>query len=411
MTADNKLLRSIETRYAAVHSTYWVAICAKSSFLAVFLTFNGLSDTQIGITSAMLAGFTIAFQLFISKLSDTSQKATIKRIVISLYIIAILGAVLMLSLPLSVAALMLTYALTSGFSNTISGLLNAQFMQYINLGFPVQYGWPRGVGSIVYAVAALGMGALVERYDPALLMPIFIAGCVAGILTMLLMPEPKALTDRRASAFVQEKGSERTSYQTMLKRSPVFRLFLVAGIVLYVGQAGSLLFLVRVVQGVGGGNPELGLAMFIQGGIETPVMMLAPRLLNRFKPTTILAFSLVMYLVKGILLTVAGTIGMVYLAMGLSMFCFGLYGVASVYFVNSLVAAGEKVRAQGLTSLCSSVGGIISSLVAGVVLDVWGLRTLLVLSSCMLATALLLMLLVGRLHRKLNAPAAQQQPA
>ncbi len=409
MTTDGKLLRSIETKYAAVQSTYWIAICAKSSFMAVFLSYYGLSDTRIGLTSAMVAGFTIAFQLFVSKFSDARQQTPIKRIITALYIVAIMGAVLIVSLPLSAAAMMLVYALTGGFSNTINGLLNAQFMQYINLGFPVQYGWPRGVGSVLYALAALALGALVERFDPSLLMPVFIAGCLAGIGAMALMPNPSTLTERRASVFVQEKGSANTTYRDMLKRSPVLVVFLLAGILLYVGQSGSLLFLVRVVQGAGGGNAEFGLAMFIQGGIEMPAMFLAPKLLKRFKPISILTFSLMMYFVKGILLVLANTIALVYLAMGLSLFCFGLYGIASVYFVDSLVSSGEKVRAQGLTSLCSSVGGVVSSLLAGAIIDQWGLKTLLILSCVVLTGSLALMLTAGRMHKRdaLVQPPAQ----
>ncbi len=367
MTPTSKRLRLIETQYAAVQSAHWSAICAMGSFMAVFLLSYGFSDTRVGLTSAMMSAFTVVFQLLVSKLADTRSHVPIKRFMMALYVATVMGAVLIMSLPMSLGAMMLVYALSGALVNAVSGLLSAQGMQFINLGLPIQYGWPRGVGSIVYALAALGIGALVESTGPQVLMPVFIAACAASILALLIIPDPNTLAERAAPAFVQEKGSAHTTYRSILKGSPMLLLFLTAAILLYVGQAGSLLFLVRVVQGVGGGNPEFGLAIFIQGGIEMPAMFLAPWLLQRYRATSILVFSFSVYVVKGVLLAVAHNMAVVYAAMALSVFCFGLYGTVSVYFVDSLVSHGEKVRAQGLVSLCGNAGGLVSSLLAGVI--------------------------------------------
>ena len=398
MTHARDMLRRIEVNYAGVQGTYWMAMCAFSSYMAVYLGHRGFGDTQIGITAGLIAAFNIAFQLFISNYSDANQQVPIKRIIAGLYVVAIVLVSVLHLVPMTAGLVMLAYALAGGFGNTINGLLNAQIMQYVNVGIPVQYGWPRGFGSITYAVSALLLGMLLEYNAPTLLMPVFMLCAALAIAAVMWMPEVYTLSDRRAALYAHETGMQHTTYRALLKRSPVFTMFLLSGILLYVGQAGSLLFLVRVVQHAGGGNGELGIAMFIQGGIEMPVMFLAPRIFKRFKPGKVLVFSMVFYFIKSLVLLGANTMATVYIAMGLSIFCFGLYGVASVFFVDALVLPGEKVRAQGLTTLCGSFGGILSNLMSGMILDLWGLKTLLAISSVVMAASLALMVMCWRMY-------------
>lgn len=399
MPGNARTLRRIEVNYAGVQSSYWVAFCAFSGFVALYLGHLGFTDTQIGFTSALVSGFSILFQLLISSYSDNHSQVPIKRLIAFLHVIAMVLATLLLALPLEVGMALVVYAMAGGVLNSINGLMNAQIMQYINVGIPVQYGWPRGVGSIIYALFALLMGRLIGAYSPAILMPTFLILAAVCIVVVLLMPEVYTLSDQRAAIYVQEKGQQRTTYRDILGRSPAFRLFVVASILLYMGQVGSGLFLVKVVQHVGGGSGELGTAMFIQGGIELPALLLAPRFMKRFKTDDLLVVSLCFYFIKSLLLVIAGNMAGIYIAMATNLLCFGIYCVASVYFVDSLVLPGEKVRAQGLIMLCSSAGGIVSSLLSGVILDAWGLRTLLVLSSAILALALVFTVLCRRANR------------
>ncbi|MHC1785868.1 MAG: MFS transporter [Christensenellales bacterium] len=389
--AKAKLLR-IEGNYAGVQASYWVAILSLSGFMTVYLSFKGFNDTQIGLTASIISILTIGFQLFISNYSDAHLHIPLKRIIAGLYLLALVMGTVVWQLPPVIPLVMLCYALACAFENTINGLLNAQIMQYVNAGIPVKYGWPRGIGSIVYAGFALLLGILIEQYSPAILMPMFLGVSLIAILLVLLMPEVSKLSGQRAAVFVQEQHQERTSYRQMLRDNAVFRRFLVASVVLYIGVSPSMLFLVRVIQSAGGGSSQLGIAMSLQAGMEMPMMFLSPWVMRRAKPENLLGFSFLIYLVKALILTVAGSMTVIYVAMLLSVFCFGLYGFASVFFVNKLVKPGEKVRAQGLVSLCGSLGGIVASLFSGVLMDTVGLQALLILSAVIMLLAFLLML-------------------
>lgn len=392
MLGQKAILRRIEWNYAGAQSSYWLSMCSYSGFMAVYLAYKGYADTQIGLVASGVAVLTILLQLALSSISDARPNIPLKRTIALLYILAITMAVALASLPLGLGLMALVYAIGSSSNGTISGLLNAQMMQYVNVGIPVNYGWPRGVASIVYAFFALLLGGLIERYSPALLMPIYMVCAVLGIVTVLLMPDVYTLSDRKVSAFVRENGRAHTSYRELLRENTVFKAFLLASILVYTGQAGSLLFLVRVVENLGGTSRELGLGMFIQAAVELPVMMLSGRILKRFRVHDVLSFSFLFYLLRSLTLALAPNMAVVYIALSFNIFCFGIYGFASVYFVNSLLAAGEKVRAQGLVVLCSSFGGIVSSLFSGYVIDHWGLKTMLLLSAGLTAIGLLTML-------------------
>lgn len=395
MTGQKNALRRIEVNYAGVQSSFWMGVCAFGGFTALYLSYRGFNDTQIGMISSSVAVLTIIFQLLLSSFSDRRPDIPLKRSIAILYVLAIVMAGLLAAIPMPLAMMALIFPLGSGFNATINGLLNALMMQYVNAGIPVNYGWPRGIASIAYALFALLLGSLVERYTPALLMPIFMVVAAIGIVTVLMMPDVYTLSGRKAAPFIKEREGGQTSYRQMLSRAPVFSLFLLASVLTYTGQSGCFLFLVRVVESVGGGGKELGLSMFIQAGIELPIMLLSPVLLKRFKPHNVLTFSFFFYALRALTLALANSIGMVYLAMGLNFFCFGIYGVASVYFVNDLLPAGEKVRAQGLVVLSGSVGGIISSLFSGMIIDRWGLKTMLLLSALVAGMGFLVMLVAA----------------
>ena len=103
---------------------------------------------------------------------------------------------------------------------------------------------------------------------------------------------------------------------------------------------------------------------------------------------------------RPMMLALAGSVAVLYGAMFLSFFCFGLYGFSSVYFVDGLVLPGERVRAQSLTTICGSMGAILASSLSGFVMDAWGLQTMLLLSALMVTFACALMFVCRHMHIK-----------
>lgn len=407
MDAKTPSLFRIEANYAGVQSFFWLGNLAYNGFTAVLLSSKGFSDAQIGLTSGVLCVLSILFQLITSSYSDRRHQVPIKRIISVLLAAAMACAALIMLFPLPFFLLMMVFAIGGGFQSTNVGLINAEIMQYINVGLPVNFGWPRGIGSLVYATAAFTLGRLMETYSPDMLLPIYLVSAVVTMFILHLMPPVPGTDGRSASPYVRDKNSMHTTYRDMLTRNRVLLFFLLAGILLNFGQAPSSLFLVRVVTSVGGGGRELGVSMLLQSGVEMPIMFLTPLILKKVRVSRVLMFSFGMYTVKMLLLRFAGTLPAVYAAMAVSVFCYGLYGVCSSYFVNLIAKNGEKVRAQALVILAGNLGNILGNLMAGIILDRMGLPALLSVSWKIILMAAIMMFFCLKAEQKSAArPAA-----
>jgi MFS family permease len=146
----------------------------------------------------------------------------------------------------------------------------------------------------------------------------------------------------------------------------------------------------------------MGIGMLIQSGAELPAMLLTSALLKKWRARRILVVSFTSTFLKSMLLALAPSLGFVYGALALSVFCYGLFGFASVFYVNGLVKPSEKARAQSLVTLCynNGLGSIIGNLYSGSVIDAWGLKALLMLNGFVCLAAAVLMLVSSRLNVK-----------
>lgn len=399
MSADtqNKTLLRVEGNYAAVQGSFWISNCSIRTYLAVFLTWRGFSDAEIGYTTSLLYITAIVLQLLISNWSDHHRRTALKKTIAALTIAAMAGGAVLWLLPLPVLLMMLVYVVTTACDSSIDGLNNALMMQYVNGGLPVRYGWPRGIGSIAYAIVAYLLGLLIERFSPDVILPCFLGLAALALFCVLLMPAPEHVCPA-----APDRGPARpvASYRQMLRGNPTLLLLLSACVVSGIGQASIGTFLIRLVERLGGGTAEYGVATFISAGMELPVMLLSGRLLRRFKAKSLLLFSFFCTFVRLVLLGTAPSIGFLYLAMTFSIFCYGIYGFASVIFVNEIVRWDEKVRGQSLLSLCytSGIGGILGNLLSGVMLQRFGVGPLMTVSAAFSLTGSFLMLLCWKRH-------------
>lgn len=384
----------VEINYAAVQGSYCAGSCALTTFTAVFLSWNGFSDRQIGYTASLIYGSTMLLQLLLASFMDRHPSLPLRRAVAALSLAAFGLAAMLSLLPLPLLCMMAAYTLCCALDNSRSSLLAAVMMQYLNRGIPVRYGWPRGIGSISYALLAALLGTLMERYSPAILLPFFLGFDALSLLFLLLMPDPGK------AARVQNPKNQ-ISYLQMLRGNPALTLLLCACALSAMGQCCASTYLVRVVEALGGGEQELGIAILLQSGVELPAMLLSSRLLKRWSPQQLLTFALFATAGKLILILLSSSLVMLYLVLLTSVCCFGIYGFAAVLFANSLVPEEQAVRVQSLLALSytSGVGGILGNLLGGTLIQSIGLKPLLFVSAMLCACGAGVMLVCVRYRR------------
>ncbi len=278
----------IEAMYAGLQSSYWLGVCTFTGFMAVYLGFYGFSDTLIGFTSSLISIITVVFQLFVSSYADKHPHIPIKRTAALIYL-GILALVALLALvPLPIILMLIVFSLAGGLINAMPGLYNALIMQFINLGVPINLGWPRGVSAVMYALAAFFLGLALERFSAAILMPLCLAMFFVALFFALKMPGTEAVLTRPVTL----ASSGHTSLRHLLGSNQVLQLFLLASVVMNAGQSNTLLFLPRIIFSAGGSQRDLGLALFIQVGAEMPGMLLTPWLLRRLRARAILTVAI-----------------------------------------------------------------------------------------------------------------------
>lgn len=383
MTDIKRKALRVEVNFAACEGTYWISFCAISGFIAVFLTHRGLSDTEIGLTTSFGSALAIILQLLLSNVLDKHPEIRIKRLISALFIAGIAAGCCVHFLSLPVGLMILAYATSYAMGLSNNGYLNAQLVQFNNAGVPARYGWPRGVGSFSYAVAAYVYGVLAEKYTPDILMPCYLIGTVVCIACVLAMPDPNAGKDMAAIRAAQHH----TSYREMLAGNRMLIVLLLCTLMNGIGNMAGYTFILRVVERVGGGTVEYGVSEFIRAAAEVPALFASGWLLKHFKAKSMLAASFLFYGLRMLILAFAPGIGLIYFASAINILCVGLSTFSSVIFVNSIVRDAEKVRGQSLCILCGSVGSIIGSAYAGAMIDQVGLNAMLLTSAVFCLTA------------------------
>jgi PPP family 3-phenylpropionic acid transporter len=386
-----KFLLRLNSNYALIQAAYWCAFCMMYSFSTVYLTHKGFSDTQIGITVSIIGLLNIALQLSVSSFTDSHGGIPIKKIIGTIYIISILLAALMSFVPMLPAMLMIVFTVAAATQNSINSMINAMIGQYNENGIDATYGWPRGVGSLAYSILAFFGGIIVDKYSPEVLPRLFILFALTMLAAVLLMPDPYKLTGNLRAAGGKKKTSS-TSLKDMLLKNPILLVFLFAVLVNSAGQVATNTFLIRIIEKLGGNARTLGTCMLIQAGVEFPVMIMSSFIFRRFKPRYLLLVSFISFTIKMMALAYAPNMGVVYGAMAFSIFCFGLFGVTVVIFINRIVGITEKVRGQAMVSVFGSFGAMLSNAVSGRMIDKIGLHAQLTMSwiACGFAAVLML---------------------
>lgn len=367
-----KLCLRIECTYAAAQTMYWAMACTIQGFTSVFLSHRGLSDGQIGVTVSIISVLGILLQLFVSNFCDHHPEIALKKIITAINIYtAFWVGVMKLSVmpPLLLAAV---FILAEAPQRVNTGLMNALFMQYNNAGIPARFGWPRGVGSMGWALGAFFFGRIIagSGRTPDMLLSMFLFFAIFAVASVMAMPG-------NANSEKKIKTKEvPSSYKEMLLGNRTLRLFLVSLMFLGIGQVSISTFLNRIVEAVGGGTAEQGIAILIQSGMELPMMVLSPILLKRFKAGTLVAFCMFSYTVRTILLMLCGSLTALYCVMSFGLICYGIYGFAAILFVNDIVDVDQKVRAQSLITLCftGGIGGVIGNIAGGSILEHYGIN-------------------------------------
>lgn len=395
----NNLKLKNNIRYAAAQFSYGLIACAAVCFITVFMLDRGYANSAVGIVIAAANIISAAIQPVMATIADKSRKISISTLII---IEAALGALLSLLvglvpgngfLPAAIfsVACALEMAMASLF-NSLSARLEG-----------VDFGVGRAFNSLSYALISAGLGIFFDAYPlswlPIILMGIYI---LIGLVSLYVsryeqMPEPKV-------AVKSSKNGEKNLGNPI--RSKKFIVFLLANVALYTSYFTSVNCMIQICRGVGGGTEEMGIAIAIASLMEPPTMFFFSRLLKKINCRHMLILSAFMIFMKVFMLYLANSVAVIYIAEVLQIGGFALLYPATVEYVRCICDEENAARGQSYASVALSIGGILAGLIGGKLIDMFDVKTMLLVSA---SIAILGTIFVILGTRKVSSNTAQAQ--
>ena len=400
--------RKINIRFAALQAVFWASAVPTLAYTTVFLQHRKLTNTQIGLTTAVGSFCAIIIQAVVSHFADKNPNIPLKVIISVFFMQCIITSTVLMLIPVGIALLMIIYIMCLASSNSINSFTNALFMQYKNSGLNVNFGIPRAVGSLFFALVSLLLGYVMELYTPEILMPAIICFCGMGIVITASMPRYEGVNKLNV-----HKQIKTSSTWSMIRHNPTFVLLCISTTLVFVGQSYTF-FYINIVKNVGGNTVELGLILFIGVLFELPGMLLSTRLLKRFKSKDLVVVSIFGFLMKAFVIALAPNMFWIIVSMSFSLIASGIYFFSTLYFVDEIVKPDQITRGQAFFGLCSigGVGTVLGSLFNGMIIDRFGISILLIFCTVICCIGFALILIVRRMYaRHFTIASASQKNA
>lgn len=363
--------RRISICYTLVQAAIWGVYGFLFSFANRYLLARGLTSLQIGLILGVATGISFLLQPVLTALSDRLRFFSCRRILfLCAGFMTLCAAALLLRLP--TAAIVLLYALACVCLQVLPAFANALGMSAIRNGQTLNFGVSRGIGSVLFGVAAQVAIPLIDRFG---LNAVPFCSALLGILLMvavLAFPEPKLC--------VGETAEQPTPALAFFRANGRFAVLLVGVVLLYVGHNVLSNCMYQIAVYKGDGNAQ-GTALLIAALVELPTMFLFTKLLRLAKCERWLCLSCVFFTLRlALTLLLPGVYGL-YAAQVTQMLGFALFAVSSVYFVGMVIPKRDVVKGQTYLAVANTLGCLIAHFLGGALIDAVGVGTALVIFS------------------------------
>lgn len=405
----------LNIKYGCIHGTYWMYYGVAGSFASAFLLARGYSNAEIGIILAVGNILAVFLQPLIADLADRSKKLSLIGVTQLSAVLLIVLMGLLFVMKQKSAALWVVYMLIMAWMTTLQPLFNSLAFKLEETGVHINFGACRSVGSLAYAVLCAFLGTLVEAKGVGVLP---LSGEIVLLMLLASLWVTKTQFDRmmgektgkQAVPVLGECGqvpvadaeeAEEINLALFVKRNKLFVILNLAVIGVFFSNSILNNFMLQVVEGVGGTSEDMGRIFSVMAFLEIPALFFFDKIKERFSCQFILKFAAICFTLKVLLIYLAESVTMIYVAHLLQTFSFGLFLPAMVSFIGEVMAKGEAVKGQALYTVMVTVSSMLASVLGGIMLDVSGPGFMLLIST--IATglgALVLVLIVDGIKKK-----------
>ena len=395
-----KTYRQLTIKYAFLQGSYWISQCIIYSFAAVFLQYKNFNNTQIGIVLSLSSILSIILQPVVSAFADKSKKKTVRYIILTIMLIVFAISVIFNIWNNSFIIIASIFVIINTLQITINPLLNSIALEYINNGYPFNFGLARGTASIVFAATSFLLGHAVGRFSPAIILPLFLVSYVILFIAAYIF---KIKTPRKISGDSEVKHDSITTDTTINPPASVLGFFLkykrftflLIGITMvFYSHSFINSYLINIIENVGGDSTDMGLSLTIAAALELPMMAAFTLIVKKVKCGTLIKISGFFFLVKSVTMWLAPTVMVVHFSQAFQMLSYALFTPAAVYYVNAIIGEEDKNKGQAMIGAATiGISGTLANITGGKMLDVSGVSEMMLLGTVVALIGFIIILL------------------
>ena len=366
---DNTKQLNIE--YFSLQSLFWMTYCMVVGFSVTYLLSCGYSNSEAGYILASANICALVLQPFFADLADRSKKInamTIFLISISIIFVCSIGLFF-----ISVRSVILTliYVLMITLANAVIAFLTSvQFLMDPSKS-KINFGLCRAGGSLFFAILSAAMGILIERVGmKSIPTALFIITFLIIILCIYITRHRIHTTYESTNDLTDQKSS---TLFVFFKENPKFMILSFAMLFIYYSHAFITNFTISIVRNVGGDHREMGYLIAFMALMELPGMIGFKKISQRFKVSSLLLFSMMMFSAKAIIVWLSPSLMTLTFGFALQVVSFALYIPASVQYANNIIDEKDTVKAQMMFNLMQTGGAVFSSIIGGWLIDFSGI--------------------------------------
>ena len=366
------LARKIDWHHLALQGTLFIGVGAVWSYGAVLMLSRGLSNSAVGVVTCVAQLLPMVLQGFTARACEGEGRMTPRRMILLLSAVTIALLVITCCFPQSLWLVIAAFIVVAVVLNLIIPLINIMIVPYILRGVDINYGFGRSAGSFGYALSSAVLGFVLEGRDAILIVPVMAASLalqmVAAYTFRYSLPE--------GDEAVGEGSVSAVSRMEVLRSRPDFTVMLIALSLLIGVHNVNNVFMVHVIRRIGGAESWLGIVIGISSGMEVVGMPFCRRLRGKLGIGGVMRLSALFYVVRVLSLLLSPSPVVLCLTSLLQALQCGLMLPAVVYYVADILPPQWQSHGQSLMHLFPNCfAPAIVSLLAGVVLDHWGVNT------------------------------------
>ena len=366
--------RSLYKRLSSFYLFYFATLGVLIPYWGPYLESLGFSIREIGELTAILAATKIVAPNIWGWWADRrGEHLSIVRFASLASIVAFAGVFI----GSGYWWLALVIALFSFFWN--ASLPQFEAVTLNHLGEKVErYSSIRLWGSVGFIVTVAILGPMLEWYSVSLVpvaLMILMVGIWVSSLSVPTVPDP-------------EHGHGHLSLKNVLRRPVVAALLAVA----FLNQAAHgtyYTFYTLYMESFGYDKGLIGLLWAVGVGVEVAVFMVMSRWMVRFGERNLLLISLFLGAIRWLVIAFfPESLGLMFVAQSIHAASFGIIHAVSIHMVHDLFRGKLQGRGQALySSISFGAGGVVGSLLGGVVWTTMGSSSIFLFSTILTALA------------------------